>query len=334
MKMISPAKLRFALGLFALSMTLPVLAADPKSDVIEKTFTLSGPGKLVANVESGSLTVSGSETKTVTVKVTRDAENSTDSEAAKLLKEYQVTITQDGNTIRAEGKAPRSQRWGWNKPQLRVKFEIIVPTKTDAELSVSGGNAKVADLTGTISTKTAGGSIAATKLTGTVSFQTSGGSVQAESIAGDLSAKTAGGNIGLKTVEGGKVDASTSGGSIAIAGASGKFNLRTAGGNIKLEEGKGTVDASTSGGNVTLQLTEAPKEAMSLKTAGGNISLKVPGTTSANLDASASGGTVTCDLPVTIQGTAKSHSIVGKMGEGGPDLNLRTSGGNIRIGKN
>ncbi len=334
MKMISSTTLRTGLGLLGLSLTLNVLAADPKKDVIEKTFALPGSGKLVATVESGSLTVSGSDTKAITVKVTRDAENASESEAANLLKDYQVTITQDGTTVRAEGKAPRSQGWGWNKPRLKVKFEISVPRKTEAELSVSGGNAKVDDLAGTISMKTAGGSIAANKLAGTVSLQTSGGSVQAEAIAGDLSVKTAGGSIGLKVIEGGKIDAATSGGSIAITGASGKFDLRTAGGNIKLKQGKGTVEAATSGGNITLELTESPKESMSLKTAGGNISLKLPGTTSVNLDATASGGNVTCDLPVTMQGKAKSHSIVGKMGEGGPELKLRTSGGNIRIGKN
>ena len=334
MKAILPAFLRTSFGLLALLLALPLSAADAKKDIIEKTFTLTDSGKLISNVEAGSVTVTGGDSKSVMVKVTREAENANDTEAAKLLKDYEVILSQDGNTIRADGKAPRSNSWGWNKPRLKVKFEIIVPRKTDAEIGVSGGSAKIEDISGTITTKTVGGSINAAKLAGTVALQTSGGSIHAEKLSGDLTAKTAGGSISLKTVEGGKVYASTSGGSIHITGGSGKFDLRTAGGSIKLEEGKGTVDARTSGGSINVQLSEVPKESMTLKTAGGGISLKLPANTSANLDSVAAGGSVTCDLPVVVQGKIKNSSIEGKLGDGGPELNLRTSGGSIKVSKN
>ena len=264
MKAILPAVLRTSFGLLALSLALPLSAADAKKDIIEKPFTLTESGKPISNVEAGSVTVTGGDSKSVMVKVTREAENANDTEAAKLLEDYEVILSQDGNIIRADGKAPRSNSWGWNKPRLKVRFVIIVPRKTDAEIGVSGGSTKVEDLAGTISTKTAGGSIS------------------------------------LRTVEGGKACASTSGGSIHITGGSGKFDLRTAGGSIKLEEGKGTVDARTSGRSISVQLSEVPKESMTLKSAGGGISLKLPANTSANLDASAAGGSVTCDLPVIV----------------------------------
>lgn len=330
-----PTVFRPALAALALSLSLsvPLHAADATKDVIEKSFTLSGTGKLVSNVDAGSITVTGGDSKNVVVKVTREAENANASEAAKLFKDYEVILTQDGNTIRADGKAPRNTSWGWNKPRLKVKFEIVVPRKTDAEIGVGGGSAKVEDLTGTITTKAAGGSITAAKLAGTIGLHSGGGSIQAETISGDLTAKTAGGSISLKAIEGGKVIASSSGGSIHINGGSGKFNLHSAGGGIKLEEGKGSVDAHASGGSIGVQLTEAPKESMTLKTAGGGISLKIPANTSANLDASAAGGSVTCDLPVTVQGKIKNSSIEGKLGEGGPELNLHSSGGSIKISK-
>lgn len=261
MKAILPAVLRTSFGLLALSLVLPLSAADAKKDIIEKPFTLTESGKPISNVEAGSVTVTGGDSKSVMVKVTRKAENANDTEAAKLLEDYEVILSQDGNTIRADGKVPRSNSWGWNKPRLKVKFEIIVPRKADAEIGVSGGSTKVEDLAGTISTKTAGGSINAARLAGTVALHTSGGSIQAEKLSGDLTAKTAGGSISLRTIEGGKACASTSGGSIHITGGSGKFDLRTAGGGIRL---------------------------------------KLPANTSANLDASAAGGSVTCDLPVIV----------------------------------
>ena len=123
MKAILPAVLRTSFGLLALSLALPLSAADAKKDIIEKPFTLTESGKPISNVEAGSVTVTGGDSKSVMVKVTREAENANDTEAAKLLEDYEVILSQDGNIIRADGKVPPFQLLGMEQtpPQGKVR---------------------------------------------------------------------------------------------------------------------------------------------------------------------------------------------------------------------
>jgi hypothetical protein len=51
------------------------------------------------------------------------------------------------------------------------------------------------------------------------------------------------------------------------------------------------------------------------------------------VDAKTSGGKVVTEFPVIVQGELKKSVLVGKINGGGPELLLRTSGGNIKLYK-
>jgi hypothetical protein len=70
---------------------------------------------------------------------------------------------------------------------------------------------------------------------------------------------------------------------------------------------------------------------LEISTSGGSISLAVPADFKADIEATTSGGRVACDLPVA--GKIKSSSIKGKVNGGGPEVVLRTSGGNIEVAR-
>ena len=73
---------------------------------------------------------------------------------------------------------------------------------------------------------------------------------------------------------------------------------------------------------------------MELRTSGGGIFLTVPADFKADLDASTSGGRVKTDLPVTVKGTISKNKLQGAVNGGGPNVILRTSGGNIELREN
>ena len=50
-----------------------------------------------------------------------------------------------------------------------------------------------------------------------------------------------------------------------------------------------------------------------------------------DVDAKTSGGSVSTDFPVTVMGELKRSALKGKINAGGPQMYLRTSGGNIRL---
>ncbi|MGD8426405.1 MAG: DUF4097 family beta strand repeat-containing protein [Balneolaceae bacterium] len=118
---------------------------------------------------------------------------------------------------------------------------------------------------------------------------------------------TSGGHIKVQGLSG-KQQISTSGGHLELNELKGTIKARTSGGHISINDIQGDMDARTSGGHIDVRNSEG---SLSVKTSGGHIELaNVSGT----VEASTSGGGISADL----------RSIA-------ESVDLRTSGGNIRI---
>ena len=100
-----------------------------------------------------------------------------------------------------------------------------------------------------------------------------------------------------------------------------------------MNEVAGDIDASTSGGSVEATITRQPQGNCRLKTSGGSVRVYMNPDIAVNLNAKTSGGRVKIDFPVTIQGDISKNRLVTELNGGGPELNMRTSGGNIHIFK-
>ncbi len=142
-------------------------------------------------------------------------------------------------------------------------------------------------------------------------LRTSGGSISVSGLGGDVEAHTSGGSLHLQRIAG-SVDGSTSGGSISLEDSSGKAILRTSGGRINVEGAVNALDAATSGGSIRIGLAFGK---------------------GFDVDARTSGGSVSCDFPVPGYGEHRTSELRGSVAGGGPLLHLRTSGGNIHVGR-
>src|SRR5687767_4097786 len=116
------------IGLVAASM---LSASGETEDHLQKSFNVSPGGKLIMDVNVGSIEVSASDRKDVAIEVFRKVEargfGGADREKAELQK-HEVTFTQEGNnvTVRAQRQkdAPRV-----NNMSLNFRYVISVPTK-------------------------------------------------------------------------------------------------------------------------------------------------------------------------------------------------------------
>ena len=140
--------------------------------------------------------------------------------------------------------------------------------------------------------------------------------------------KTGGGSIELSDLKG-TVEAKTSGGSISLGRIEGEVDVSTSGGSIRVEEVMGNIDAHTSGGSITATISKQPTQDCELSTSGGGITVYLAADISVDLDASTSGGRVRSDFAV--QGSVKKNRIKGTINGGGPNLDLSTSGGSVRV---
>jgi putative adhesin len=285
-------------------------------DHLQKSFTVSPGGKLVVDVNVGSIDVTASNRKDVAIDVYRKVDargfGGADREKAEL-QNHEVTFTQEGNSVivRAQRQKDAERQ---NNMNLQFRYVILVPTQFAADLKTRGGSVKVADLNGDLKAHTSGGSLKFAGIRGPIDGHTSGGSIDMANSDGKASIKT-------------------SGGSIKINKHKGDVLAKTSGGSISVEDVEGQVQASTSGGSVSASLAK-PSGECRLETSGGGINVAVPGSAALDIDAKTGGGSVHSDLPVAKTASEKKRNVLqGKLNGGGTPLVLRTSGGSIHLKK-
>ena len=194
---------------------------------------------------------------------------------------------------------------------INLKYEIIVPSRFNVDLSTAGGDLVIKDLEGKMM------------------FKTSGGDVELSSTIGELTAKTSGGDINL-TNQKGNCEVKTSGGDIRCIDTKGDLYASTSGGNITLKAVDGQIDASTSGGSVSLDYT-GPNKGVELTSSGGDIEVRLPSNFKADAELKTSGGDIECDYSMSRTYKVKSYYLEAEFNGGGNKLYCRTSGGDVIV---
>lgn len=304
-----------------LVLALLVVGAAAEAQV-ERTFDASAGGQLVLDADRGSVEVRTGNGNRVRVEVSQRGA-STD----EILEDLDLSFSAEGNRVLIESRTrdPWWSRWLQGRTSA-PRFEIEVPNEFNLDLRTAGGSVDVGAIRGDVRARTSGGSLHFGAITGTVDGRTSGGSISLDSAA-EADLQTSGGSVRVGDVRG-SLRAHTSGGSIRVMRAV-EADVRTSGGSISLDAVASAIDARTSGGSITALLEEQPDRDLRLETTGGSVTLLVPETIAAEVDAS--GGRVTVDLPVSAGSTVARNQVRGTINGGGPLLQLRTSGGGVRL---
>jgi hypothetical protein len=111
----------------------------------------------------------------------------------------------------------------------------------------------------------------------------------------------------------------------------GDAEAHTVNGSVRLTT-TGLAVANTVNGsvNVTMGRADWPNGAK-FKTVNGGITLTLPGFLNAELRAETLNGSISADFPLTITGQVGPRRLRGTIGNGGPELNLSTVNGSIKL---
>ncbi len=306
-------------GLSALLLILPAIAHAKIVRAVEKSFSVQPGGTLKVNTEGGDIRVLTAATNEVKITARQTIRANSEKEADEILEKLTLTMEGRGNDVIAEARY-EARSFGMhfgNWPPVAVDFTVTVPSKFNAELSTSGGDLIVGNLTGNLHGRT------------------SGGDIKLERIDGDVDASTSGGDVILRESTA-RARVSTSGGNIHIDKAGGTVEATTSGGDIAIDSAANVIRASTSGGDVYANITSPLKNDCLISTSGGSVKVRLDKASAFLLDAHTSGGDVDASgITITIErgGVGKSR-LVGQVNGGGPRLKLRSSGGDITIRTN
>jgi len=281
---------------------------------IHKTFKVEKDGLLTIEADIGSIEIKTAGSNEVAVNIVFDRRRGSSSRLRDIMRDIDVNFHHSGNDVRVDLEYDRDFGSFWNSvgKYLKVTFMITVPREYNVDLQTSGGSISVDDLNGQVKSRTSGGSLYFGEIDGPVYGKTSGGSVTLHGCTKEVRVET-------------------SGGSIDIGEVSGDVTAHTSGGSITVEEVMGTINARTSGGSVTAYIAEQPRADCTLKTSGGTVTAYLARDVEVTVNAGTSGGRVHTDFPVKVRGTLNSRSLNAEINGGGPELYLRTSGGNIYI---
>ncbi len=312
-----------------LAMTAAAAWASDDDVLAKRSFPVAEIGAFELDTDLGSVEVRGTSARTVDVEVVFDADRMGRREAERFRDRFRIDFdaASDRVTVRAR-RGDHASWWSRLTSSVTVRFTIAVPTGFSVDLRTSGGSVEVADVDGSVRARTSGGSLRFGSLGGSVWGRTSGGSITLEECRGEADVDTSGGSIRIGRVDG-PVRAETSGGSITIDQARGTVDAHTSGGGIRVQEVKGAIDASTSGGSIRATITEQPGADCHLSTSGGSVDVYLSGGVAVDVDAR--GNRVSSDLKIEPTGPYTKSRKVGTINGGGPLLELRTSGGSVRI---
>ncbi len=278
-----------------LAIWLLVAPAAAGAADFSQTVVVQPGGQLEIELDSGHLEIETHELDEVHV----DAYAS-----GGLLGRARFELSGDGRDAKLEGRTG-----GWAIGQ-RVRVRVRVPHHFSIDADTSGGNVEIAAVDGAVRAHTSGGKIELDGARGNVELRTSGGSIRVTRVVGELEART-------------------SGGPIRVSETVGEIDVETSGGSIDLLDVSGAVRARTSGGPISVRFRERPEG--ELRTSGGSIRAELPADAPFDLEAETSGGRIEIDPEFRVVGEVHSDKVDGEINGGGPSLELRTSGGNVRV---
>jgi DUF4097 and DUF4098 domain-containing protein YvlB len=339
----------FSLFVLGLLITNASFAQDKETPYFVKTYKSSEMKNLYVRTSGGAITVTGMAGDEARVEIYVRSNNGNNKlskeEIEDRLKDYELSIKKDGETINCIAK--RKNESGWNdwKNSLNISFKIYSPEKISTDLVTSGGGISLKNLTGNLAFTTSGGGLKLQDLGGNVKGRTSGGGIRingcrdmidvatsgggidAESCKGDIRLSTSGGGLDLKDLDG-MIKATTSGGGVRAENIKGEFVTSTSGGSIHLEDMMASVKASTSGGGIDADIKSLGKY-LSLSTSAGSIHVRMPMDKGMDLDLD--GNRVKMPETKNFSGRIDKDRVKGTVNGGGIPVTMDANSGGVYI---
>ena len=149
----------------------------------------------------------------------------------------------------------------------------------------------------------------------------------------NLDIKTSNGHISVADIDG-TVTARSSNGRLVCEDVSGSITARTTNGSIVCENISGAVQANTSNGSVTVRHPAVLVDGDSIVcgTSNGSIRIHLPTESSFDVTAKTTSGRIKSDFEVDKTGQRNTKRLLaGRVGSGGPRVELKTSNGSITL---
>ena len=242
------------------------------TETVSDSFTTNAQATIIAETFNGKINVQAGSGDQVAVTVTKTGSGTSQANAEADLKNVEVKMTQDGDTIRITAR--RTDRKPFNNSGAEI--ELTVPENAILDITTSNGKITSTGVRGDLKLTTSNGELVVKGGQGAQSLTTSNGSIQVEAQSAQVNAQTSNGSITFTgSLAEGKQAFETSNGSVEISlPGDSQFNIdaRTSNGKISTEFPV-TFSGSSQDNELNGTVGQNPAMSISVSTSNGSIKL-------------------------------------------------------------
>jgi DUF4097 and DUF4098 domain-containing protein YvlB len=320
-----PALLALVLSLAATMASRPARASDDGH--FDRTLSVTGAVDLDVQTGSGEISVRTGDSSKVEIHGRIHANHGWfGAEAEQRVHEIEANppIEQNGNTIRVG----HIENHDW-KNNISISYELVVPVQTKLRSESGSGDQVIAGIAGPADASSGSGRLRLSNIGGETHARTGSGDIELNGIQG--AAKVVAGSGSIRAIGiAGALTASSGSGSVKFEQtAAGDVEIGTGSGDVEIKGAKGALKVQTGSGSITAQGN--PSGDWRLHTGSGDVTVELPQQAAFNLVARTSSGSIYSSREIAVQGKLSPRELQGKVGGGGPTVELSTSSGSIQI---
>jgi DUF4097 and DUF4098 domain-containing protein YvlB len=287
------------------------LAAEERG-AFERSLKVSGPVELSVQSGSGHITVHAGPAGTVSIHGEIRANWDNAAEKVRRLQQN-PPIEQSGNSIHIGKISDEDLRHN-----VSISYDVVAPADARVTANSGAGSIDISGVKGEVRAETGSGGIHVADVPNDITVRTGAGSINIEDVGGNVTAHTGSGGI-----HGTALGASKPGPA--------RIAVSTGSGGISLNQVRGSVDGQAGSGHVSI--SGEPTGDWRIRSGSGGVELKLPAKAAFSLRANTGSGGIHVNYPLTIQGEiGNRHRVEGKVGEGGPLIQVETGSGGVHIG--
>jgi hypothetical protein len=269
------------------------------------SYKLTPGGRVSVESFNGSVEVIGWDKDTVEVTGTKSASR------REVMEQIKIDAISEPGYLRVRAIRPIERNCNCG-----AKFILRVPSKVVIErVETSNGSLRAENFDGPARMKSSNGSVKLWRVNGDVEATTSNGSIEVSEFSGAATLKTSNGRVRADGIRG-SFSADTSNGSIDVT-------------IEELDSGR-PLNLDSSNGSITVALRKYNNNPITVHTSNSSINVRLPEGVNADVKASTSSGSISSDFDVVTR-TSSKNRLDGRLGNGGPLLDLSTSNGTVRL---
>lgn len=304
------------LSLVFCGLALALPAAGQVERTLEKTFAATATPTLRMEAFHGDIAISTHDQAEIKVLVRQAINVKTEAEADKRLADVDFIFEQKGDEVVLRALYKRAVRWVWEDwPPVKLSFKVLVPRVCNLDVLARDGGITVGNLHGDVKLKAFSGAVFTGEIEGSLAITNVRGDISVTACTEKLTLEAKAGNVSVGRT-----------GAIAI--------IKGAGGDVEIQSVRGRLDVEANGSDLKVGFAHPISGTAKLYSAGGDIAASLDPRSACTVSARAStfGEVKLRELSLGItSGQAGGARVEGTLNGGGPAIDIRASGGNIRL---